>query len=99
MFPHEIVQTSHFDEASNSIFLKSTDPTMNYFNPYLLVFCRHNHNIKCILSGKSVKAAMFYISDYITTNDEKMYQVMTLFSKAMAEMLTKSDKSLLERAK
>ena len=35
---------------------------------------------------KSAKATMFYITDYITKNDEKVYQIMTLFSKAVAEM-------------
>ncbi|KAF8290395.1 hypothetical protein DL93DRAFT_2041769, partial [Clavulina sp. PMI_390] len=78
LFPHEVVEESWFDEAKNSIHLKCIDPTCNYFNPWLLVFCRHNHDIKCILSGKSAKAAMFYISDYITKNDEKIYQILTL---------------------
>ncbi|KAF9513193.1 hypothetical protein BS47DRAFT_1283107, partial [Hydnum rufescens UP504] len=78
LFPHDIVQQSHFDEATNSIVLKCQDGTVNYFNPHLLVFCHHNHDLKCILSGRSAKAAMFYISDYITKNDEKMHQVLTM---------------------
>jgi len=59
LFPHEIVEASYFDLETNSIFLLVRDGTVNYFNPYLLVFCRHNHDIKCILSGKAAKAAMF----------------------------------------
>jgi hypothetical protein len=64
LFPHEVVEESYFDAATNSIVLKCLDGTVNYYNPYLLVFCHHNHDLKCILSGRSAKAAMFYISDY-----------------------------------
>ena len=83
-FPHEVFETSSFDEEKNSITLKCRDPTLNWYNPTLLSTTRHNHDIRCILSGKSAKAAMFYISDYITKNDEKMHQVLTMFSRAVA---------------
>ncbi|KAG2352759.1 hypothetical protein BDR07DRAFT_1205516, partial [Suillus spraguei] len=78
LFPHEIVETSYFDPETNSNVLMCGDRNVNYFNPYLLVFCRHNHDIKCILSGKGAKAAMFYISDYITKMDLKTYEVLSL---------------------
>ncbi|KAF9509415.1 hypothetical protein BS47DRAFT_1262153, partial [Hydnum rufescens UP504] len=77
-YPHEVIESSYFDKDTNSVVLKCHDATVNYFNPHLLVFGRHNHDLKCILSGKSAKAAMFYISDYITKNDEKMHQVLTM---------------------
>ncbi|PPQ75766.1 hypothetical protein CVT24_002642 [Panaeolus cyanescens] len=86
LFPHEIVEASHFDPDTNSVVLLCRDATINYFNPYILVFSRHNHDIKCILSGKSAKAAMFYITDYITKMDMKTYQTLTLLSKAVARM-------------
>ncbi|KAF9782690.1 hypothetical protein BJ322DRAFT_984826, partial [Thelephora terrestris] len=78
LFPHEIVEASYFDPETNSIFLLVRDGTVNYFNPYLLVFCRHNHDIKCILSGKAAKAAMFYITDYITKSDLKTHEMLSL---------------------
>ena len=59
---------------------------MNYFNPYLLVFCRHNHDIKCILSGKAAKAAMFYITDYITQGDLNTHEMLSLLSHAVANL-------------
>jgi hypothetical protein len=83
-FPHEVVEKSSFNPETNSIMLKCLDPLINYHNPWILTFCRHNHDLKCILSGKSAKAAMFYISDYITKNDEKMSQVLTMLSSAVA---------------
>ncbi|KAG1729179.1 uncharacterized protein EDB91DRAFT_1002778, partial [Suillus paluster] len=78
LFPHEIVDMSHFDAETSSVVLMCKDGTVNYFNPYILVFCHHNHDIKCVLSGKGAKAAMFYISDYITKMDVKTYKVLSL---------------------
>ncbi|KDQ05500.1 hypothetical protein BOTBODRAFT_92493, partial [Botryobasidium botryosum FD-172 SS1] len=71
------------DPETNSIFLLCLDGTVNNFNPYILVFCRHNHDIKCILSGKAAKAAMFYITDYITKMDLTTYEMISLLSKAV----------------
>ena len=86
LFPHEIVEVSYFDSDTNSIVLRCCDETMNYFNPYILVFCRHNHDLKCILSGKAAKAVMFYISDYITKMDTKTYEMLSLLSRAVARV-------------
>ena len=86
LFPHEVVEVSYFDLETNSIFLLCRDGTVNYFNPYLLVFCRHNHDIKCILSGKAAKAAMFYITDYITKGDLKTHEMLSLLSRAVANL-------------
>jgi hypothetical protein len=86
LFPHEIVEASFFDCDTNSVILVCRDATVNYFNPYVLIFCRHNHDIKCILSGKAAKAAMFYITDYITKMDLKTYQSLTLLSRAVSRM-------------
>ncbi|KAG1849118.1 hypothetical protein C8R48DRAFT_571229, partial [Suillus tomentosus] len=69
---------------TNSVLLMSRDANINYFNPYILVFCRHNHDIKCILSGQGAKAAMFYISDSITKMDVKTYEMLSLLSRAVA---------------
>lgn len=39
LFPHEIVEASYYDPETNSIVLMCCDSTINYFNPYILVFC------------------------------------------------------------
>ncbi|KAF8426439.1 hypothetical protein L210DRAFT_869136, partial [Boletus edulis BED1] len=83
LFPHEIVDASYFNPETNSTVLMCRDGNVNYFNPYILVFCRHNHDLKCILSGKGAKAAMFYISDYITKMGAKTYEMLTLLSRAV----------------
>ncbi|KAG0705979.1 hypothetical protein DFH29DRAFT_784335, partial [Suillus ampliporus] len=77
-FPHKVVEVSYFDSESNAIVFVCCDGTVNYFNPYILVFCQHNHDLKCILSRKGAKAAMFYISDYITKMDTKTYEMLSL---------------------
>jgi len=99
LFPHEIVEASYFDPDSNSVILMCRDSTINYFNPYILVFCRHNHDIKCILSGKAAKSAMFYITDYITKMDLKTYEILSLLSRAVSKMPNSSNTSIVDSAK
>ncbi|KAG2041054.1 hypothetical protein BDR03DRAFT_816075, partial [Suillus americanus] len=69
---------SYYDADTKSVVLKCRDGTMNYFNLYVLVYCRHNHDLKCNLSGKAAKAAMFCITDYITKMELKTYEMMSL---------------------
>lgn len=47
---------------TNSITLMCHDGNVNYFNPYILVFCRHNHDIKCILSGSKTYEMLSLLS-------------------------------------
>ena len=98
-FPHEVIDTSHFDPDTNSVILKCLDGTVNYLNPYIPAFCHHNHDIKCILFGKSAKAAMFYITDYITKMDMKTYEVLSLLSRAVAKIPMVDSKSSVDNAK
>lgn len=74
------------DPDTNSIFLLCHDGNVNYFNLYLLVFCRHNHDIKCILLGKAAKATMYYITDYITKGDLNTQAMLSLLSHAVANV-------------
>ena len=89
-FPHDIEPTSYFDTNTNSVVLKCLNPTVNYFNKHILIFCHHNHDIKLILSRK---AAKFYITDYITKMDVKTYKVLSLLSRVVAMMPKDSGES------
>jgi len=82
-FPHERIETSYFDTESKSVVLRCLDPNINYFNPYILVYGRHNHDVKCILSGKAAQAAMYYITNYITKMDLNTHQILNMMSKAV----------------
>jgi hypothetical protein len=72
---------------------------VNYFNRYILVYCRHNHDIKCILSGKAAKAAMFYITDYITKMDLKTYEMLSLLSRAVGSLPVEPELPPRQRAR
>jgi len=48
LFIHEIPDKSYFDKETNSVILMCHDATINFFNPYILVFCQHNHDIKLL---------------------------------------------------
>ncbi|PVF91941.1 hypothetical protein CPB86DRAFT_718449, partial [Serendipita vermifera] len=85
-FPHEIVETSSYDPKTKSIALACRDATMNFYNPYILVFCRHNHDIKNILSGKSAKAAMFYITNYILKDPILLHQILSMMSESVSKL-------------
>ncbi|PBK97572.1 hypothetical protein ARMGADRAFT_922873, partial [Armillaria gallica] len=59
------------------------DVLVNYFNDFVMVYCRHNHVMKCILSGRLCKAAMYYITDYITKMSLKTYEILLLMGDAL----------------
>ncbi|KAE9384723.1 hypothetical protein BT96DRAFT_749704, partial [Gymnopus androsaceus JB14] len=77
-YPHDLVEASRFEVETNSVVFARHESDINGHNPYLLVYGRHNHDIKCILSGKAAKAAMFYISDYITKMPLSTEELLTL---------------------
>lgn len=82
-FPHELIERSHFKSDTNSVIFARREPDVNGHNPHLLVSTRHNHDLKCILSGKAAKAAMFYISDYITKMPMTTEEMLSLLSRAV----------------
>ncbi|KAK0432390.1 hypothetical protein EV421DRAFT_1692482, partial [Armillaria borealis] len=77
-FPHDFAAESYFDKETKSVILACRDQMVNYYNEWVLIFCQFNHDLHCILSGRSCKAAMFYITDYITKMSVKMYEMLTL---------------------
>lgn len=90
-FPHELVEKSWYDEVNNAVVFIVRDSTINFHNRYIMVFCRHNHDLKCILSGRAARAAIIYITDYITKMDMRTHQVLSLLSRAVLETETSPD--------
>ncbi|KAE8250719.1 hypothetical protein A4X13_0g4456 [Tilletia indica] len=70
LFPHDVVEKSSFDPATNSINLRVQHPYINWHNATLLVATRHNHDLKIVQSGKSGSAAASYITSYTTKSEE-----------------------------
>lgn len=92
-FPHEYAACLLYEKDTKSVTLACRDVFVNYFNEFILVFCWHNHNMQCILSGKSCKAAMCYIMDYITKMSVKTYKMLSL----MADAVMKASNNLSDR--
>lgn len=90
-YPHDLVEKSWYDEENKAVVFIVRDATINYHNRYILVFCRHNHDLKCILSGRAARAAIIYITDYITKMDMRTYQVLSLLSRAVLQTETRPD--------
>ncbi|KAJ3824622.1 hypothetical protein F5880DRAFT_1461306, partial [Lentinula raphanica] len=65
-FPHDIIEMSSFEAETNSIILARKQTDVNGHSPVLVVYNRNNHDLNCILSGRAAKAAMFYVSNYMT---------------------------------
>ncbi|KAJ3720702.1 hypothetical protein C8R42DRAFT_554842, partial [Lentinula raphanica] len=65
-FPQNIIEISSFDVDTNSIILARKECDVNGHSPVLVVYNCHNHDLNCILSGRAAKAAMFYVSNYMT---------------------------------
>ncbi len=91
-FLHDYAAHLSYDKETKSVMLVCRDTFVNYFNDFILVFCRHNHDMQCILSGKSCKAAMFYITDYITKMSVKTYEMLSL----MADAVMKASNNMSE---
>ncbi|KAE8220552.1 hypothetical protein CF319_g5935 [Tilletia indica] len=89
LFPHDVVETSTFDEETNSISLRVQHPLINWHNPHLLVATRHNHDLKAVQSGKSGSAAASYITSYTTKSEEtpanQISMINTVYNR-MAEL-------------
>ncbi|KAJ3768482.1 hypothetical protein FB446DRAFT_628278, partial [Lentinula raphanica] len=77
-FPQEIVEDSSFEVDSNSIILARKESDVNGHSPVLVVYNRHNHDLNCILSGRAAKAAMFYVSNYMTKLPLSSDQLLSL---------------------
>ena len=99
LFPHEIVEASYFDPEMNSIFLLVRNGTINYFNPYLLVFCRHNHDIKCILSGKAaLSRAVANLGDSPNDGESPVVQLKKLLHNLCLSQFTRQQQIHAQQA-
>ena len=66
-------ETSDFDPETAELSLRCLQGLVNNFNPTILEVVRCNMDIKFIGSGESVKAILYYVTDYITKSDLKTH--------------------------
>ncbi|KAJ3820792.1 hypothetical protein F5880DRAFT_1487394, partial [Lentinula raphanica] len=74
-FPRETHQSSHVDSSTGHLFLKKLEPWLNDISPPLTYLIRGNTDVTCLLSGTAIKAAVAYVTDYITKPGLKTHVV------------------------
>ena len=78
-FPQDIVPESVVDNTDGYIRLKKWDSMINTIPPTATYLLRCNTDVMGLLSGTSIKAIVYYITNYVTKQSLKTYQ---LFSSA-----------------
>ncbi|KAJ3764372.1 hypothetical protein EV360DRAFT_31596, partial [Lentinula raphanica] len=74
-FPRQVHETSHIDPDTGHLFLKKLEPWINDISPSLTYTLRCNTDVTCLLSGTAIKAAVAYVTDYITKTGLKTHVV------------------------
>ncbi|KAG1877565.1 hypothetical protein F4604DRAFT_1880450 [Suillus subluteus] len=77
---------SHVDPETEEICLRCLDGLVNNFNSTMLWAIRCNMDIKFIGSGASVKAMMYYITDYITKAQLKVHIAYAALERATKKL-------------
>ncbi|KIK62224.1 hypothetical protein GYMLUDRAFT_58412 [Collybiopsis luxurians FD-317 M1] len=84
-FPRNIILESMVDPESGHVFLKKLEPWLNDICPALTYLVRSNTDVMCLLSGTAIKAAVCYVTDYMTKTSLKTHMVFdsirTIFDK------------------
>ncbi|KZP00253.1 hypothetical protein CALVIDRAFT_469531, partial [Calocera viscosa TUFC12733] len=68
---------SAVDEESGSILLRRLHPWINEYNPVIMFLLKCNMDLQYIGSGEGAKAALYYITDYITKPSLKVHAGMS----------------------
>jgi hypothetical protein len=66
--------------------LKRLDTNCNNYNRAVLASLRCNMDIKFITNGQDARAAIFYITDYITKSELSSYESLSLIQLALAKV-------------
>ncbi|KAJ3753327.1 hypothetical protein EV360DRAFT_53659, partial [Lentinula raphanica] len=74
-FPREVHQYSFVDSNTGHLFLKKLEPWLNDISPSITYMLRCNTDVTCLLSGTAIKAAVSYVTDYITKTGLKTHVI------------------------
>ena len=69
-FPRELVKET-FVDAEGFLILKKHESMMNNYSPVMSYLLRSNTDVTSLMSSTSMKAAISYITDYITKSSMK----------------------------
>lgn len=85
-FPRKIVEKTTVTDDGH-ILMKKKEPMLNTFTPTVTYLLRGNTDVTSLLSGTAVKAVVMYVTDYITKQGLKTYQIFD----AVADILRRPD--------
>ena len=74
-FPRETRNTTEIDSESGRVLLEKHKPWLNMIMPILTFLLRCNTDTTSLLSGTAIKAAIAYITDYISKSSLKTHVI------------------------
>jgi len=80
-----------FDKNMGELTMQKLDGMVNNFNTVMLQAIRCNMDIKFIGSGGLAKAALYYITDYISKAQLKVHVTFTMLEIALKKLSTRTD--------
>lgn len=94
-YPREEVPHTYIDDTTNKIYFERDDTYLVPYNPALSIAARCNTDVTFIASGRSAKAAMYYITDYITKIGLSSHHLLGIFQGALEKHEKYQHESLL----
>ncbi|KZT58629.1 hypothetical protein CALCODRAFT_432357, partial [Calocera cornea HHB12733] len=85
---------SDIDAETGSILLRRLHPRINEYNDVVMFLLRSNMDIQYLGSGEASRAALYYITDYITKSSLKVHAGMTALIYALQKNQEKYAQSL-----
>jgi len=76
-FPRQLHEETKVDDKDGHLVLKKGEAYLNTFTPSLTYLFRCNTDVTSLLSGTSIKAIVYYISDYVTKPALKTHQIFS----------------------
>jgi hypothetical protein len=80
-FPRAIIKITSFKDGI--VLSKRLDTNCNNYNRAIMSVLRNNHDIKFLTTGVDSKAAIFYITDYVTKSELSHIQTVTLLKEGI----------------
>ncbi|KAL4263449.1 ATP-dependent DNA helicase [Pleurotus pulmonarius] len=93
-FPRDLVEKTTVT-SDGHVLMRKKEPMLNTFTPLVTYLLRGNTDVTSLLSGTAVKAVVMYVTDYITKQGLKTYQIFD----AVADVLRRSAMSPQEQVR
>ncbi|KAF9455685.1 hypothetical protein BDZ94DRAFT_1119215, partial [Collybia nuda] len=74
-FPRMVVPITTVNQEDGSLQVKKLEPMINNVSPVVTYLMRCNTDVTSLLSGTAIKAIVAYVSDYVSKQSLKTYQI------------------------